>query len=348
LRTMRPVNLVKGFLSALGLTGALVVTGYIIESAYQQLLGTMTGFLGTTAYIASASDFLLDLSLLLTQTSWWKMVQILAIGAGVLLAGFGIRRRQAQVRGAIRPWRRAVMVIISIAAAANFYWYILPLVTVQNVLYGDLKNVVKTSDEKPWGRLGVAKKDMWLAPICGHMPEGKAGDMGSDLYRSLVKTCTDSAAVKTPRFQDHYAAELKSRLIQNLLNVCWLAALSMLVFIASGYMTVRLMDWETMLAFCLLAVNLAGLPFQYGKTLRVKPCPFVSVWLAPELLPAMSVRYRTGMVLYDTDSGCTLVDANTSKVWFVPKEKITAIETHDSNSMDVIAYYIEETLVKAE
>jgi hypothetical protein len=341
---MRMGNLLKGFLSALGLTGSLVVTGYIIESAYQRFLGTTTGFLGTTAYVASASEFLLDLSLLFTHAGPARTAQILIVAGGMLLAGWGIRQRQARIQRLIGPRRRLLMLVVSAMALLNFWWYVLPAATEENVLSSNLQSPSGIAREKT--RLGIPSRDLWLTTVCAHMPTTPAGDSSSTDYKALVTTCQDFAHIKTAPFQGYYVEQLNRHLVQNALNVCWLAAFGLLVSIASAHFVVRTMDWETVLAVGLLAVNLAGIPFQYGKTVRLKPVAFAAVYLMPELkqIPQLG-GYKSGLVLYETDSGYTFVEATARKIWFVPRANVAVIEVEDDK--DVLEYFIDETVAKA-
>src|SRR6266849_3046203 len=123
---MRVLDLAKAFLSALGLTGALIVAGYIIESAYQQLLGTDSRYLGTSAYVGSASEFLLDLGLLFNRVGRVKPVPL-----GLLVALL-VRRHQDRVRRFLLPWRRNLMLLVSEGLLLNIFYYLLPAIKVEN------------------------------------------------------------------------------------------------------------------------------------------------------------------------------------------------------------------------
>src|SRR5260370_33018021 len=101
---MRVLDLAKAFLSALGLTGALIVAGYIIESAYQQLLGTDSRYLGTSAYVGSASEFLLDLGLLFTRVGRVKPGLLALLVARRMLGGGVVPRLSDRGRRGVLHW----------------------------------------------------------------------------------------------------------------------------------------------------------------------------------------------------------------------------------------------------
>src|SRR5260370_1533598 len=109
---MRVLDLAKAFLSALGLTGALIVAGYIIESAYQQLLGTDSRYLGTSAYVGSASEFLLDLSLLFTRVGRVKPVLLALRVACLLMMGWFVRRYPDRLRMLFLPCRTFLFLMV--------------------------------------------------------------------------------------------------------------------------------------------------------------------------------------------------------------------------------------------
>src|ERR1700738_884208 len=166
---MRVLDLAKAFLSALGLTGALIVAGYIIESAYQQLLGTEGRYLGTTAYLGSASEFLLDLSLLFTRVGTIKAGLLAVLVVSVLLVGRFIRRHQNRVRKLVRPWRRRLMLLVTAGALLNFLYYVLPTIKLVNILTGDLDRLAESNPNRPWTQFGFVSGDRQLLnTICGH------------------------------------------------------------------------------------------------------------------------------------------------------------------------------------
>ena len=343
---MRALDLAKAFLSALGLTGTLVVSGYIIESAHQQLLGTESRYLGTTAYIGSASQFLLDLGLLFTRVGIVKPALLALLVAGVLLVGRFVRRRQNRVRKLLRPWRRHLMLLVAAGVLLNILFYLLPAIKVENILTGNLQQLFEDAPNIVWTHFGIASSErLWLNTICGHMPNLPADDSLAKEYNEMSKTCMKFAPAGSKEdYQEFYETQTQAQLAQDVLNVLALTALGLLVAIASGHLMLRLMDWEAMLAGLLLAVNLVGVPYQYGKSVRLKPVRFATIYLEPDL--KIFGDYKTGFILYEEDSGFTFLDAQARKIWFVPRSKATALEVQSID--DVLAYYIEEVIAKAK
>src|SRR5260370_11557575 len=128
-------------------------------------------------------------------------------------------------------------------------------------------------------------------------------------------------------YQDYYQERSQIELAQNVLNVLSLTALGLIIAIAAGHLTLRLMDWETLLAVLLLAVNVLGLPYQYGKSLRLKPVRFAAIFLTPDLKPVKNLgEYKTGLILYEDDSGFTFVEAQARKIWFMERSEVVALQ----------------------
>ena len=344
---MRVLDLAKAFLSALGLTGSLIVAGYIIESAYQQLLGTEGRYLGTTAYLGSASEFLLDLSLLFTRVGKVKAGLLTVLVVGVLLMGRLIRRRQNRIRKLIRPWRRRLLLLVAAGALLNFLYYVLPTIKLENILTGDLDRLSESDPNRPWTQFGFVSGDrQLLSTICGHMPVPSTE--ASEEYKEMEMTCTKfTPANYKSEYQEYYRAQSELELAQNVLNVLSLTALAIIIAIAAGHLTLRLMDWEMLLTGLLLAVNLLGLPYQYGKSLRLKPVRFAAIFLEPDLKPVKNLgEYKTGLILYEDDTGFTFVEAQARKIWFIARSKVVALQVISIE--DILAYYLAESIAKVK
>ena len=343
---MRVLDLAKAFLSALGLTGALIVAGYIIESAYQQLLGTDSRYLGTSAYVGSASEFLLDLGLLFTRVGRVKPALLALLVASVLLVGWFVRRHQDRVRRFALPWRRYFMLLVAAGLLLNIWYYLLPAIKIENILTGNLRQLPEDEPGKAWTRFGIDSGErLWLNTICGHMPDIPSDDSLNKEYNEMVATCTKFVPAEDKEdYQDFYQTKTQAQLAQNVLNVFSWTAFGLIVSIASGHLMLRLMDLETMLAGVLLAVNLLGVPYQYGKSLRLKPVRFATIYLAPDLKSIGD--FKTGLILYEDDQGFTFLEAKARKIWFVARSKAVALEVQSIE--DVLAYYIAEGIAKAK
>ncbi len=313
----------------------MVGTGYIIESSYQRFLGTDTGFLGTTAYIASASEYLLDMSLLFTHSPAWHTTQVLAFIVLMLFASLMIRRHQARVQGVVGGVRRLAIVLVSALAFLNFWYYILPTVTVEGVLSGNIQPPV-ASGEKGFRAKFIsldARERPWSNLVCPHL-----SDTPNSAYVDAVALCKKYLPHNTlpsefKSSQDYYADKVRANLVQYALNVGWLISFAILVWAAAGYVTVQFMDWETILMAALLFVNLLGLPFQYGKTARVRDVPYAAVYFNPQLKLG---EFNYGLILYDADAGYTFMEPVAHKIWFVPRSSVIAVQT--DRAEDIIGF----------
>jgi hypothetical protein len=248
--------------------------------------------------------------------------------AGILAASFLVRRYQIRFQGMAKHWRRPAIVLVSALAFLNFSWYVLPLVTVENVMSGNLQ---PPDPAKSTGvRARFASRDAWFATVCPHLPAAPA-----NAYSTTVTGCQQSLGGQPGSFQNGYAEQLDWQLIQNALNVAWLTVFAALVCAAAGYYAVQWMDWDTMLMAALLTINLLGLPFQYGKTARLHEVPYAALYLAPDL--SKIGFYKYGLILYDADSGYTFIESQTRKIWFLPRANVAAVQIYEDT--DVLGFY---------
>jgi len=308
-------------LSAIGFAGTFVSVGYLIESAYQEALGLSLGdrYTGNTAYAASASRFVFHvIDLALTYASSTSgvlaaLVFVIALAGVITIPAFA----------STREVRMALAAGVVIAGISGFAAWLAPSLRLRDLL-------------SP--KLLIAPTETLQRVICAHVPEDAPGQTPQWCFEDKT-----SSAV--------YQTRLEHRFLAMFACVFLLVVLFTSLVLRDKEREIPL--WLLVTGFTVIVINVLGVPYVYGKSLRFGPERLAAV-LTDRAADARAAGaqtsdpwsdWRSGLILGETDNEIAFLDDQENNINYLNRAKLARVELREA--VDLLRFRFGKLLENA-
>jgi|GEM_PF-4185967 len=317
------VETLKWLVTTLGITGILVILGFIDEFAYQDLLGYEFKTGDLSGYSVEAGRFLL--AMLLAALTWIAEHYLIALAAAVVLFGTGLAIRR------LPGDKRRVgtkLGLIAVLLAANLVIFDLPTVGLQQALILPVSPPQNASMAWP---IGMLTQRVWEHEVCSRIDKTQF-----PMFAMTGGKCRE-------RLPESHARIRRNRFALNALVTFTLVFLLISVLQrAKGLRSsLPLMIAVIMLVF----LNLLMLPYVYAKTDRSTYADSVRVTWAEAGAAAQLGASNDFFLLYQRGGEVALLDKVTGLIWKVPEKQVRLFLIIDR--VDVFSFLAKKRLAPA-
>ncbi|HVT57489.1 MAG TPA: hypothetical protein VHR45_03740 [Thermoanaerobaculia bacterium] len=310
---------------SLGLSGVLVVVGFLISFAYQERLGYQFGNAGNTVfYVTEAGQFFVAVFML--AANWAVESPLVAAAAALLVLALYLAWERWSPTWPSRV-NTSILAGVCVAMAIKIVALDLPTVPIARELVLGLK-VSSTFADKP----GVAAlaRGIWSEEVCSRVEPVQYGDL-----KQAGTVCTLSPEAYRDRGSRRFLWNISATVA-----IC-LLAVGMVASRAPGG-TSRLGTVLMVPMALLILVDLLFQPYGYGKTTKSTLTDEVIVVAA---LESETATPRHGFLLAQDAQDLVLFDKEEKQVLIIPRSRIRY--THVEGSRDILEFYFKQNLASA-
>jgi hypothetical protein len=321
----RPTNLppqvletLKWLATTIGVTGGLLVIGFIGEFAYQDRLGYDFSPEDLTGYSSGAGRFLL--SLVIIALSWISQHPLKFAGGVVLLAGFAFAWSRIPSLG-LRSGVRLLALVILLGADL----IILDLPTVS--LQGSLVAVTPPLAASAGWPIGSLTRQVWQDEICSRIESALVPK-----FQKLKGDCKHLPEIHEQHRQTRFAVNA-------------LVTLTLVVLAGIALLAPRDFRFGSILSavvLLLLIFDVLMLPYSYSKTVRPTKADDVHVSWVSEDAQAKFGEGAEFFLLYEAKDEVALLEKIGDSVWIIPRSQVRLFKIVGEE--DVLAVVIRQKL----
>ncbi|MFY9820660.1 MAG: hypothetical protein WAM82_04710 [Thermoanaerobaculia bacterium] len=314
------IETLKWLVTTLGVTGILVILGFIDEFAYQDRLGYEFKTGDLSGYSVEAGRFLL--ATLLASLTWAVEHYLIALFLVAFLGGLGwaVRKFPAAMNSGTK------IAVISALLALNLVIFDFPTVGLQQALILPITPPQNSSLAWP---IGALTQRVWEHEICSRIDKTQF---------PILETMGGKCRERLPETHERIR---KDRFAINALISLVLVFLFLSVLKEARSLPLSLMTAVVILGF----MNLLMLPYVYAKTERSTFADSVEVTWAEAGVAARAGMNDSFFLLYQRGGEVALLGKNDGLIWKVPEKQVHLLRIVDR--VDVISFLAKKRLVPA-
>jgi hypothetical protein len=321
----------KWLVLSLGLSGLLVLVGFLISFAYQQRLGFQFGDSGSTvSYVTEAGGFFV--AIFTTAADWVFDFPILAIVIGALALGLYIAWRRWPRIFFLGPLPRlGVLIVLVLGMAMEIIFFDLPTIPIDDEL---VRGLYVSQDFPGTGIVSAMAREIWADEVCSRIELRNRTDLAK--AGTVCKLSPDGHRRRGAR-----------RFLWNILLTFSASCLTMgFLFKHIKPERIRSTDFQVNMALqvtvvLLVLVDMLFLPYSYGKTTKSSVTSEVIVTAA---LESEIPTPHHGFLLSAGPGDVVLFNKEEEEMqlWIIPRNRVRF--TRVEGARDVLEFYFKKQL----
>jgi hypothetical protein len=315
------IETLKWLVTTLGITGILVILGFIDEFAYQDRLGYEFKTGDLSGYSVEGGRFLL--AMLLAALTWVAEHYLITIAAAVVLFGTGLAIRRIP-GDSLRIGTK--LGAIAALLAVNLVIFDLPTVGLQQALILPVSPPQNAAMAWP---IGTLTQRVWEHEVCSRIDKSQF-----PLFEAMGGKCRE-------RLPETHERIRKDRFALNIL-----VTLTLVFLFISTLQQARDLpkSLPVMIAVIVLVfLNILMLPYVYAKTDRSTFADSVKVNWADAAAEAQLGTNNDFFLLYQRGGEVALLEKNDGLIWKVPEKQVRLFLIVDR--VDVYSFLAKKHLV---